>query len=164
MDQSQQMQAVAANPECGTPGNALPGVPSLLDSKETTQHACMKHSYREFLISGDRQAIAAARALYEQIDARDGKHRTIKFNTCRSFARFVRHKQTGEIRVASSRCKLRWCPLCRRSDRYIITQSVKSWLESGVKGKFLTLTLKHSKAPLSEQIDRLYKSFARMLW
>lgn len=128
-------------------------------TEETSEHSGGLPSYRDFAISGCKNQIEAARRVLVELtdDAADNRLRS--FDGCRSVAWFVRHRETGKIRVASSRCGLRWCPLCIRSRRYILTKSVGSWLKRLDKPKFLTLTLKHSSAPLSEQIDSLYHFF-----
>jgi hypothetical protein len=43
-----------------------------------------------------------------------------------------------------------------------MTQSIVPWIQRKKKPKFITLTLKHSNAPLGEQIDGLYKFFSKL--
>jgi hypothetical protein len=138
-----------------------------LDSKETSGQTTLPGSFRLFAASSCKRDVDFADSVYQAIDAADGSHKAADFIGCRSSAWFVRHNVTGEIRVASSKCKLRWCPLCIKSRRYVITLAAINWLKELDKPKFLTLTLKHSNAPLKEQITALYhyfKEFRRRPW
>jgi len=130
-----------------------------LDTQETTCHISGMLSYRNFLTSGIPNSVAASQRLYAAVDGRDGKNRTEAYNACRSSAWFVRHRVTGKIKLASSRCNLRWCPLCIKTKKYVMRSAITPWINSGKRPKFITLTLKHSEAPLSLQIESLYKFF-----
>lgn len=134
------------------------GIP-ILDTLESTDHVPPATGYRAFLISGMLPAITKADRLYERLDQTDNKHRLFLYRTCHTSAAFLRHKESGKIRIGSNSCKLRFCPLCQRTKKAIITANVKSWIAEKKKPKFITLTLKHSDEALQKQIDRLYKSF-----
>lgn len=136
--------------------------PPLVHPQETTHPSQEPSTYRTFLISGILPLIARSRRIYEVIDARDVTKRRFQYDGCRSVAWFVRHKATRQVKVASSRCNLRWCPLCIRTKRYIMRQSVTPWVLKSKKPKFLTFTLKHSTADLADQINRLYRAFAKL--
>ena len=110
----------------------------------------------------DAQEVAAVRRVYAVVGTGDPESRLKQYDACRSVAWFVRHNVSGKIRVASSRCGLRWCPLCVKSRRFAIVQSVSKWMTQVKQPKFLTLTLKHSNAPLPHQIDSLYKAFKEL--
>ena len=131
----------------------------LLDGKETSEP--LKHSttYRDFAVSGCKPLMLATRETYANLPDELSAGRLHNFDVCRTHAWFVQHKITGKVRVASSRCGFRWCPLCIKTRRYVITQAVSAWLKSKKRPKFLTLTLKHSESSLTEQIDNLYKFF-----
>jgi hypothetical protein len=144
------------------PGAGGEGFLTSLDTQETSVPPDDHHSYRSFLASGCSQDMQFAKSIYELTDDRDGSTRAAKFSFCRTSAYFVRHRVSGEVRVASSRCKLRWCPLCIRTKRFILVTTIVPWLKAAVKPKFLTLTLKHSNAPLDHQIRSLY-AFSRNL-
>lgn len=133
-----------------------------LDTQETSEQLHKGSSFRDWLTSGQLKHVAAARRAYESFtdDGRD--RRLLQYDGCRSVAWFVRHKVTGKIRVAASRCGLRWCPLCIKTRRMILVSSVAKWMEPIVQPKFLTLTLKHTNSPLSEQIDNLYRCFKEL--
>lgn len=134
----------------------------LVHTQETSVPPPNAWSYRSFLTSGMQKDIDFNASVYAAIDERDGSHRTQVYNTCRTSAWFVRNKISREIRIASSRCSQRWCPLCIKTKRYIIIQSVKPFLKQSKKPKFITLTLKHSDSPLSHQIDSLYGFFRKL--
>lgn len=136
--------------------------PPLLDTQETARQSSFGMSYRTFLTSGIQPDIDFTENIYTAIDARDGKSRRQAFNACRTSAWFVRHRVTGKIRVASSRCNLRWCPLCIKTKRFVMLQSLIPWVKNAKKPKFITLTLKHSNADLHHQIDSLYKFFSNL--
>lgn len=148
----------AADPPDAVPGS-LPGTSSLVHTQPSSAHESKPTGYRAFLTSGCRKQIAQGRALYVELGKLSGRDHVDRYDNCRSRAWFVRHLLTGEVRIASKRCHLRWCPLCLRVKRYIITQSVSAWLKSIVKPKFFTFTLRSSDDPLGVQIDRLYRYF-----
>jgi hypothetical protein len=130
-----------------------------LDTEETSGKLGKSFTYRDFLASGVKGDILRAETIYWMWDNLESANRHGQLLQCRSHAHFMIHKTSKEIRVASSACGLRWCPLCIRTRRYIITQSVKGWLKKREKPKFLTFTMKHRTAPLAVQIDNLYKYF-----
>ncbi len=135
------------------------GASPQLDGIETSLPSQPPTSYRDFMIKGVERDWNNAEWLYATTDAQGKTHRASQLAQCRSHAYFYGHKTERTVKVISSRCGLRWCPLCIRTKRYIITGSVKRWLESRKRPKFLTFTLAHSSAKLSDQIDKLYKSF-----
>lgn len=139
--------------------NAVSEVSPSLDAQETTGSSDFGSSYRLFLTSGIQSTIDFHENVYAALDERDEKKRTQAYNACRSSAWFVRHRVSNEIRVASSRCNLRWCPLCIKTKRYIMLQSLIPWVKNAKKPKFITFTLKHSSSPLEHQIDSLYGYF-----
>lgn len=145
------------------PGDGIPpAAVSELDTLETSDDVPPASGYRAFLISGMIKTVTKADRLYQQLDAIEKKHRVFNFRTCRTQAAFLRHKETGQIKVGSNSCKLRWCPLCARTKRLILQKSVSGWLKEKKKPKFITLTLAHSTDPLKDQIDRLYNAFKRL--
>jgi hypothetical protein len=101
-------------------------------------------------------------SLYQAIDRRDYKNRVESLVSCGKFAFFTRHKQTGIVRVATSKCGLRWCPSCASSKAAFISHEITDHFNKLRYPKFLTLTLKHSSDPLPTQIDNLYAAFRRL--
>ena len=148
-------------------GGLAAGSATHLDSKETSEQIYPPHAFRTFAASSCRRDVDFTAKVYKVIDDADGSHKAADFVGCRSSAWFVRHNVTGEIRVASSKCKMRWCPLCIKSRRYVITLAAIGWIKDLDRPKFLTLTLKHNNAPLIDQIKNLYhffKEFRRRPW
>lgn len=151
------------HPAIGNPQtNVVSDGDASLDAQETTVQHDIRFTYRSFLTSGIQPTIDFHERVYTSLDCRDGKHRAAAYNACRTSAWLVRHRVTGKIRLASSRCNLRWCPLCQKTKRYVMLQSIVPWVRSAKKPKFLTLTLKHSAAPLIAQIDSLYNFFRQL--
>jgi hypothetical protein len=145
----------------GLDSDGAAGGPSL-DTEETSEHHAPSGTYRAFLISGCLKSVSNARTVIGVVGTGDPENRLKAYDNCRSNAWFVRHNVSGKIRVASSRCGLRWCPLCIKTKRFAIVQNVAAWMTPIVQPKFLTLTLKHSDSPLESQIDNLYKFFKEL--
>lgn len=69
------------------------------------------------------------------------------------------HKTDHTVRVMSSACHLRWCPLCAQARANFLGHSVRSWYETCQGPKLLTLTIRHSDIPLELQLNLLYDAF-----
>lgn len=128
---------------------------------ETTVLKPPPDSFHAYKVSFDPAEYATTFAAYADCDRLDGTKKTDLLDSCRRRAWFVRHKETGSVRVVSNACRLRWCPLCSRAHQNLIEHNVKDWLKETPNPKFLTLTLKHTEAPLAHQIDNLYRFFLR---
>lgn len=135
------------------------GNPSSVHPKETSKHGPSNLSYREKLLLKVGEEYEAAKIGYEQLDAMDKRDRVGDMSECRTGAWFAIHLHTGTVRVLSSACRLRWCPLCVQAKSRIIARNVGDWLASCKGAKFLTLTLRHSNASLDSQVTRLYACF-----
>ena len=136
-----------------------PGIP---DSHLQEDPDRQDYTYRGYLLRPRMDAYLRALEIYADLDGSfTGKFST-RLKNCRKNAWFIQHRTTGELKVASSRCKLRWCPICRDVSRHIITLAVEEWLKKQAYPKMLTFTLKHSDAPLSLQISKLYDSFRKI--
>jgi hypothetical protein len=161
------MQTDFSGPESDIPD--FPGLPSdgpavspSLDTEETFEQSADDTNYRHFITSGCKRQMLVARQVYEALDDDKAGNRLAAFAACRSSAWFVRHAISGKIRVASSRCGQRWCPLCIRTKRFVIQQTVGAWVKSIKQPKFLTLTLKHTNSPLENQIDAIYSAWKEL--
>lgn len=130
-----------------------------LDTIATTGRPEGHTSYRAFLVDSCRRDIDYNRLIYNIVDDIEKTKRVGRYDVCRDFAYFVRHKVTGVVRVQATACKLRWCPLCIRTKRFFITQNVAKWLSTVKKPKLLTFTLKHQDVSLRESVQDLYKYF-----
>lgn len=131
-------------------------------TKETTEPLSPYQSYQSHRRSLCADEFTAAESTYSRLDERDEKQRLKLLLECRTEAWFVRNVETGNVHVASNSCRLRWCPICSRAKSMYITHNVKPWIESLRIARFMTLTLKHSSAPLATQIDKLYADFRRL--
>ncbi len=141
--------------------NRIPISPSLVQAKETTRSTANPGSYRSFLADLDSTVSQASQDFYEQIDDSGSSSYSERLVTCRTKAWFVRHDDTGQVRIASEKCKLRWCFFCSQTKQKYITMEVTKWLEHAENPKLLTLTVKHSSAPLPDQIKFLYDCFVK---
>lgn len=132
-----------------------------LEHLETTGTSRPPETYRKFCVTHCQAELEATRSAYESFDnAHHGSHLE-SLDSCRTGAWFARNRITGKVRVLSSSCKLRWCPMCSSTRRWFLTQEVSSWLKTAKKPKFLTLTLAHTTAPLEQQVIHLYKCFRK---
>ena len=134
---------------------------SLVHSQETNVNTHIAPSYRSQSLHSCSAELAAAQTTYRAIDESEGTNRESKLLDCRSNAWFLRHSDTGEVRVASHHCRLRWCPLSSRSKTAFLRHEVESWFSTVKQPKFLTLTVKHRTEVLSNQLNHLYDSFRR---
>lgn len=115
--------------------------------------------YKQVLIDHDPAEYKAAIQTYLSIDTNSPSSRALKMEDCRTRAFFAVHGETRKVKVLANACRCRWCPLCTRAKSAAICNSVMDWLKFRKKAKFLTLTLKHSNAPLTHQINNLYRCF-----
>lgn len=67
----------------------------------------------------------------------------------------------GDMRLSCNKCRNRWCQACGRERAARIVQGTLNVM-SGKNPRFLTLTLRHSATPLTDQIDRIYDSFKKL--
>lgn len=68
----------------------------------------------------------------------------------------------GDVDVALCHCRHRMCPTCSRLRARDAAHRVTALVKSMNSPRFLTLTLKATEAPLSEQIDRLLSCFRQL--
>lgn len=135
---------------------------SRVHNEETTAQFDPILSYGTSLRRSCYPQWSRAEKIYDLLDARKDRSRAERLRWCRSSAWFYRHKDTGEVRVGSNACHLRWCPVCAQARRNYIAHAVAEWVGIADHPKFLTLTLKHTNAPLEWQIENLYKFFREL--
>jgi hypothetical protein len=136
--------------------------PTYLDPIATSAQPTGGHTYRcRQLTFCLPQMIHAERAL-ALADTPQHARQLARMEKCCDSAWFLQHEESLHVRVAASRCHVRWCPICQRSRRNIIVPGISAWIGTQPEAKFLTLTLKHRPGPLQEQIDRLYDCFRRL--
>lgn len=128
---------------------------------ETSAHQNLPTDYREFRRRHCLGEFEAVHELYSALDTDSDTLRLDRLDGCRGFAYFARNLDTGKVRVVSNACKLRWCPICAKARSNFLTGQVHDWLKTIRRPKFLTLTMKHSNAPLEHQIKWLYAKFRK---
>lgn len=128
----------------------------------TSEISRPRFSYRASLASEFPAKMLAVEDMYSSIDEAQNKNYFSRLLDCRSLAMFQRNEETGKVRVTSEHCGLRWCPLCAKSRQGRIMNEVSSWFEQVSRPLLLTLTLKHTTAPLKHQVYYLYKDFKKL--
>lgn len=93
----------------------------------------------------------------------DGR-RVTRFQQCGGFAWVAEDPETGRLFFQAETCKLRICPVCRRRIQAKAAARVLDFMQQrpDEKWQFHTFTLKHSTAPLHQQLDRLINSFRKL--
>ncbi|GAI91254.1 unnamed protein product, partial [marine sediment metagenome] len=136
--------------------------PTSVHTEETSVQLPSHLSYGEELRLKYPNEWDATADAYSAWDSDDGGSRLDRLEECRTYAWFAIHETTGIVRVLSSACHLRWCPLCAEARARFLAHSVRAWYKSARAPKLLTLTLRHSDIPLQSQIDFLYECFRKL--
>lgn len=136
--------------------------PSQVHNKETSALQSEFDSYGSYRRQSHLDEFEAAWSVYNFMDDNDHRSKADLLSDCRQNAWFSRHDETGEIRIASNACHLRWCPVCAESRKNYIGHSVAEWLKVQEYPKLMTLTLKHRDVPLFHQIVDLYRYFVQL--
>lgn len=131
-------------------------------TQETTAQFVPNSNYRAYSDQFIRHKMKFVSNVYSDLERNPNSKKVFRLANCRSQAYFMRHEDTGLLRIASSHCHLRWCPLCATTRRNFIAGQTKDWLQTVNNPKLLTLTLKHSDESLSDQVDRIYDSFRQL--
>lgn len=153
-------------------GDPPPPHPTCAVGPDWFVHSAVQHIQEPFALSTDfrhsgwkhnRKLIAASLCRTEQSFSR----RT-NFSNCGSDAYILRSLDNPDLyRLAGSACHDRFCLPCAQERSQAISLNVIELTVSKTL-RFLTLTLKATRAPLSEQLDRLYDSLKalrrRKLW
>ncbi len=135
-------------------------VPTSLDKEETSVSGPPAQTYRGYLTIKSQKEWWATEELYHDLKFQGEANHVQDLYYCRSTAFFVRHIETHELRIRSNACHLRWCPLCAASKSSHQKKAVMVWARTCSGLKLMTLTLKHTAAPLTHQIKNLYRCFA----
>ena len=107
--------------------------------------------------AGNRQCVDAA--LDGIVDAVD---RLARFRSCGHNGWVMRSiEDPDRYRVKCDKCRDRFCTPCSTERARLVASSVKTF-SHGRELRFITLTLRKSERPLSEDIDRLYSGFVRL--
>lgn len=84
-----------------------------------------------------------------------------RFCNCGSGAWLYVSAGGDDLCIRSNKCHDRWCLACQRERAATITNALLIAM-SAKTCRFITFTLRHSKTPLNDQIDRLYRSFSTL--
>ena len=87
-----------------------------------------------------------------------------RFENCGRHAYLFKDMLDGSFVLRSETCKLRICPACRRRYQHAAIQRIRDLLHD-LKPKtwqFITLTIRHTRAPLKQQADFLKLAFRRL--
>jgi hypothetical protein len=87
--------------------------------------------------------------------------RLSKFANCGAGLWLEMTTDRTDIRCRCNKCGDRWCMRCQGERSALIVEAVTRLIESK-PCRFVTFTLRHSRTPLTDQIDRLYRSFTRL--
>jgi hypothetical protein len=127
----------------------------------TESETIFRHSHWSQKRSRVRQAMIAVST---------GRFAQNRFDECGSECTVEWSETENRHRIRGNYCHSRHCEPCMRSKANKIAQNLAQRLAGRPKNtfRFITLTLKHSQAPLRQQITRLYRSFrtlkAQKLW
>lgn len=139
-----------------------PAPTTRLDTQETNVIRSFPDNYRTYKARFQTDELHATITLFENPDMSFAERSLLALKSCSSNAWFVRHSETGEVRVHSAKCRQRWCPICAQTLANWRTMALLDYVNTLDRPKFITLTLKHTKAPLRQQIDSLYDSFKKL--
>jgi len=135
---------------------------TLLEPPETTPPNSADHTYRGRFMAGKEKEYQASLEAYQAIYKNPSDGHIEGLSNCRKFAIFAREKTTGEVKVMSSACNDRWCPMCAAAKAAYAKESTQEYIESMTEPRFLTLTLRHNVESLSSQLEFLTDSFRRI--
>lgn len=119
-------------------------------------------SYRDSTIERCKAEYQQVEYVYELAPDKTKHGRVNLLRECRTGAFFAVNSDDRSVRVMSNHCSLRWCPMCSSAKQYFVTDSVTDLLHRMKHPKMITLTLRHTSAPLADQIKQLYESFKRL--
>ena len=135
---------------------------SSVHPEETNDISLPNHSYRSHIRLLDPDEHDATDELFDILYSGPDHIVRQRLRDCRTRVYFIRHDDTGEIRVSANTCKHRWCLPCAKARSSIIAHNVGDWVQSLHGPKLLTLTLVHGPALLADQIEHLIHFFRRL--
>lgn len=110
----------------------------------------------QFRHAGWKERRALVLAAMRRVNVPDS--RIERFVHCGSGCQILHSPSTGRTKVAGNYCHDRWCLPCASARAARIMRKLTAKL-AGQRFHFVTLTLKHSSEPLSQQISRLLRHF-----
>ena len=132
-----------------------------LEARVTIDRKLANRTYGDTMRRRFEPRFSTAKLLYSMVDDLDFKNFSSRLSDCRSGAFFVRHEETGEIQVRSHHCGLRWCPMCAASRQAWIASECERWFIQVDQPRLVTLTMRHTNAPLADQVNELYDHFRK---
>lgn len=84
-----------------------------------------------------------------------------RFIECGSAARVLETPDGTDAKIVCNKCHDRFCKACGNERQRLITQNVLAFCQDK-QLRFVTLTLKHNREKLSDQVDRLFTAFDRL--
>jgi Replication protein len=105
-----------------------------------------------------KKVLATLRAIYPDWRTAD------RVAQCGAEATIEYCKEEQRFRIKASYCKNRHCEPCQRAKGNLLAANLRKKLEDNPDKtyRFVTLTLKHTTAPLADQIKRLYDSWKKL--
>lgn len=94
-------------------------------------------------------------------------HALDRFDNCGAECLIEWSDTAQRYRLRASYCRCRHCQPCMKAKSALIALNLKAKLEEGAANngdrfRFITLTLRHTKRPLKEQIADLYEHFRKL--
>lgn len=134
---------------------------SSLEARTTSSRTSNPPTYGDKKRREYEPRFSTAKLLYRTVDDLDNKNFSSRLTECRSGAFFMRHEETGEVRVKSFHCGLRWCPICAASRQAWIASECERWFIQVQEPRLVTLTMRHTTSPLADQVNALYSHFQK---
>lgn len=135
---------------------------SLLEPPETSLSNSPDGTYRGRFMAGREKEYQASIEAYQEIYINPSNPHIEGMTNCRKFAIFAREKTTGQVKVMSSACNDRWCPMCAAAKASYAKESTEDYIRNMKEPRFLTLTLRHNVESLSSQLEFLTSSFRKI--
>ena len=129
---------------------------------ETDNSPILDRSYRGRQLKPFYDLDAILELEMERHDSKHGTSFLERYRKCRTMAWHVQDPETWLIKIQSNSCRLRWCPMCGIARVNIIKHNCSEFFRKQSFVRFLTLTLKHSDLPLSDQIRRMKKCYLKL--
>ncbi|GAI87694.1 unnamed protein product, partial [marine sediment metagenome] len=122
----------------------------------------LNRDYREGQLKECSELVSDTESVLAEHDSTYGTNLLMSFWKCRTKAWLYWNPEDDLIKYVSNSCRGRWCPMCAKARMSVIAHNCFEFLSKQKAVRFLTLTLKHSDIPLSEQIRRMKKCFIRL--
>jgi hypothetical protein len=98
---------------------------SLVHTKSTSAPDSIPHSYREYVLHRHTDEYKAVLETYDSLFQIKKAQRLEK---CRSNGYFLRNKETGQVKVSSTSCHVRGCPMCSAAKAARVSQATAEYI------------------------------------